>query len=200
MPHTLDDKPLGSAAGTLGELLAAARARLGNDRLVVEVRADGRPLGADEIEDRMPRPLTEGESLELVSADARTLATSTLDAALDRLGALGAQQADAADRLQGDEPGAAFSLLGDALAGWLEVSGAVTRCCELTGVELGSLEAGGGTGAGAAAELADRLREVRTQIQARDTIALADSLAYVWPEVVTRWEALVTDLQRRLEG
>ena len=197
MPHLLDETPLDTPAGTLRELLAAARERLGQERIVVEVRDDGRVLPVEEIDERMLRPLG-GASLELVSADPRTLAVSALDGALDELGALGGVQAEAADKLQADRPGAAFSLLGDALASWLRVSAVVTQCCELTGVELASLDAGGRTGEQAAKELATRLREVRTQIEAQDTISLADSLGYVWPEVVDRWIALVSDLQRRV--
>ncbi len=199
MAHSLDQHPLDAPAGTLRELLAAARQQLPGNRLVVEVRAEGRALSADEIEARMLRPLDD-DALELVSADPQALATSALDDALDRLAELGRQQAEAADELQADHAGAAFSLLGDALAGWMQVSGAVSQSCELTGVDLASLSAGAGgaTGADAAAELAERLREIRTQIESQDTIALADSLAYVWPEVVERWQGLVEDLQRTL--
>ena len=201
MAHSLDQHPLDAPAGTLRELLAAARQQLSGNRLVVEVRAEGRALSADEIEARMLRPLDD-EALELISADPQALATSALDDALDRLALLGRQQAEAADELQADHAGGAFSLLGDALAGWMQVSNAVSHSCELTGVDLASLSAGAGdggaTGTGAAEELAERLREIRTQIESQDTIALADSLAYVWPEVVERWQALVEDLQRRL--
>ncbi|BAM03880.1 hypothetical protein [Phycisphaera mikurensis] len=197
MAHRLDGSALDTPAGTLGELLDAARRRLGGERLVVEVRCDGRVLDAEEIEVRMLRPL-EADEIQLQSARPAELAVSALDGALDRLAQLGEQQREAAERLQADEAGAAYSLLGDALAGWTEVSSAVSQSCELTGVPLGSLTTGGGSGADVAAGLAASLREVRTQIEAQDTIGLADSLAYVWPDVVERWEALIGSLQERL--
>ena len=148
----------------------------------------------------MTAPLEEGDPLALVSAEPGALATAALDAALDQLAELGAMQADAADRLQTDRPGEAFSLLAEALAGWMAVSGAATQACELTGVNLATLEADGRSGTERGAELAERLKEMRDQVEAQDTIALSDSLTYVWPEVVEGWQRLVEALQEQIEA
>lgn len=199
MQHSLDGTPITAPAATLRELLALARDQLEAGRLVVEVRAGERALSADEIEARLPLPLA-GEPLSLVSAEPGSLATAALDAALDQLSEVGNQQIQAADRLQADQPGEAFALLGDALAGWIQVSAAASQACQLTGVDLASLDVGGVSGAEAAVELAERLRGLRSEVEAHDTIALADSLAYVWPEVVERWQRLLEELQSRIES
>ena len=45
-----------------------------------------------------------------------------------------------------------------------------------------------------------RLNELYEYLTNRDTVALADTLAYEWPDVTKRWQSVVDDLIQAIDN
>ena len=198
MPVYLDDQELALPATSLGALLDAARARAADaGRVVVEVQVDGKVLSADKLDEQRDTSISESE-VHLVSIDPAQLGVDALAEARTQLAALSDLQQEAAELLQSDQAGEALAKLGGAIQGWINIAQAVTQTSQLNGVNLDALQVAGEPASAVVASLADQLRSVKGLIETQDTTALADAVGYEWPQVVTRWDALLETLAAKL--
>jgi hypothetical protein len=200
MPIYLDDEPADLSGATLDAVLDAARERASQSgRVVVEVQADGRPLLGEELEARRGAPLGSAD-LRLYTADPREREVTTLGLIGARLADARQAQTEAAELLQQDQPAEAMKRVGQAIEVWQEAQRAVLYSAALTGVRLEERTFDGRPFTAFTDELLTRIKGLRDLIASRDTVALADALAYEWPEVIDRWERLIVELIGWIEG
>ncbi|WP_428389983.1 hypothetical protein [Mucisphaera sp.] len=195
----VDGEVVELAGQTVGELLDAASERLNTEgRVIAEVVLSGGPLVGDGLEDARDDEVADG-ALSLVSEDARALALMALDEIGGVLDEAEVLQTEAADLLQEDEPLEAYEKVGQAMGIWLQAQQAVAESCLLLALDLEEIAVGDERGSDQVEHLRKQLGELREQMLGQDTVALADSLAYEWPDAVERWRELVSSLKRTIE-
>jgi len=196
----VDDQPTALAEPTLDALLAAARQHLdGSGRVVVEVMIEGEALSGEALE-QPEQVTTEGKEVRLYTADPRRLAVETLGQVRARLEDAGQIHEDAAEHLQQDQPKEGMQKVAQVVEIWMQTQQAVQHSATLLGFDLDSLEVEGVTMSELTNNLAEQLRGLKDMLNEGDTVALADALAYEWPETVQRWTALVQALIDRIEA
>lgn len=200
MPVKIDDQPVALEAGSLRALLAAARDHLAPaGRLVVQVQLDGEPVVDEALDSDQPTDFT-GVEVQMYSASPADLAVGALEQAREQIAEARAQQEQAAELLQQDEPAKALDLVGSSIAGWIHAQQAVTQVAQLMGLDLSAITVGDGSVAGRIQDLLARLVELKGLLEASDHVALADALAYEWPEATEQWDAALGAMVQHIEG
>lgn len=198
MQVLVDSRPLDAEGSTLGELIDAAHESLrGSGRLVVEVRVDGALIEAGTLDAQMNEPVT-GETVELATADPRTLAQETLGQVAAVLGDVRDVQEKAAGLLRSDQPGDALEQVREAVGVWQQAQASVMHSAQLLGLDLDGMTLEGESAPAVIEQLADQLKALREQLNAGDWLGLADTLEYELTEAAERWTQLIAELQRRI--
>jgi hypothetical protein len=194
--------PSTPTATTLGGVMAQVREHLSNassNRLVVEVRLDGRTLPADELEQHHDAPLDVTE-VQLITAEPVELARQTMLDVADALAAARDDQQRAAELLRDDDMPAALEHVRSALTVWGQAQQSVLHSAQLLGLSLDAVKLGDQTVPEMVEHLSELLRLVRDQLQAGDLVGLADTLEYELTDQTQLWSdliKLVTDQVRR---
>ena len=195
----LDDEPVQLPGENLAELITSATRHLSDDgRVVVEVMIDGSVLDADGMNQRKDSPLGDNE-VRLVSADPSALAVSTLHQVRDQLPQASSLHEQAAEYLQQDKPEEALKLLAESIGVWMQTQEAVLGSAGVVGLGLDEVKVDEVPMSDFTDELIKSLHELKDLIIAGDTVALADALAYEWPPIVERWDALIGELIKNIE-
>lgn len=194
MPIYLDGQPAEISGETLGAIMDAAQQRLTPaGRLLVEVKLDGRAILGEELDQQRAVPV-EGVRVELESADPRQLAQTTLQQVRQGLQAARQDQIDAAGFFQQDQPAEAMQRVSRAIEAWQQAQQAVLHTTMLIGIKLDQKVFEDRPIVEVTDSLLTQLRSLRDLITAGDTVGLADSLAYEWPEMTDRWDRLIGQL------
>ncbi len=195
----LDDQQVQLEGADLESVLAAATDHLApTGRIVVEVQIDGQSLVADELDQRCRAPVGQAE-LRLYSADPQELAVITLEQVREKLNDARQAQAQAADLLQRDEPDRAMQEVGRVIEVWQQAQQAVLGSSRLLGMTLDDKEVDGQSIHELAAALIEKLKELTRLLTTRDTVGLADTLAYEWPQTVDTWDRFIGSLVRWIQ-
>lgn len=196
----LDDEPVQLAGKNLAELIASATRHLSDDgRVVVEVMVDGSVLNAEEMSQRKDNALEDAE-VRLVSADPVALSVSTLYQVRDQLPQATSLHEQAAECLQQDNPTEALKLLAEVIGVWMQTQEAVLGSAGVVGLGLDQVKVGDEPMSDFTDELIKQLQDLKELIVAGDTVALADTLAYEWPPIVDRWDALIGELIQKIDS
>ncbi|MEQ9454127.1 MAG: hypothetical protein RLN76_05985 [Phycisphaeraceae bacterium] len=194
MKVTIDSNQVTLDGQTLGEVLDEARILLEDQgRVIASVELDGSPLVGDGLDDSRDLEIVDG-ALSLGSEDVTMLATSALGEVDEALLAAEGLQTEAADLLQGDDPIPAFEKIGQAMSIWMQAQQAVAQAAIITGIDLEELTIEERSASDDIEHLRERLEQLKDMMVRGDTVALADTLAYEWPESVGRWRGLVRGL------
>jgi len=199
MPVKIDDQPVSLEAGSLRALLAAARDHLAPaGRMVVQVQVDGQPVVEEALDSDQPADFA-GKEVQMFSATPAELAVGALEQSREQIAEARQQQEDAAELLQKDEPAKALDLVGGSIAGWIQAQQAVTSVAQLLGLDLTAIKVDDQDVASRTQELLTRLVELKELLEANDHVALADALAYEWPETTDRWDAALGAMVKHIE-
>lgn len=200
MTVKIDDIPIDLPGETLGEVLVAAKQRLDpSGRLIVEIHFDGQQLIGDAIEQQQHQQIAEHD-LALITAETRVLVIELLRQVRGRLDEALQQQEKAADLLQRDEEVDALKHIAEAMSIWQQTEQAVRQCAMLMEIELSELGSEDASFEELCGGLITQLESLRDQLQARDSVAVADTLAYEWPETTQKWKGLVERLLAEVDG
>ncbi|MEM6552872.1 MAG: hypothetical protein AAF750_12200 [Planctomycetota bacterium] len=200
MPIRLDDAPLTTDGPRLRDAIAAAVLKLQNEgRMLVEVKIDGDTVPDTQLEDRADDSV-EANQVELFSANPATLTTSVLEQCRGRLIDARTLQEDAAELLQRDQVGDGLHKLGDSIEPWLQTQQAVAQSAVIAGIDLNAFDLDGQPLTASIEALLAQLQDLKQLIEAQDTIALADALAYEWPDTTDRWDKLLAAMIDRIES
>ncbi|MFW6032405.1 MAG: hypothetical protein ACOCTI_03430 [Phycisphaeraceae bacterium] len=200
MAILIDEQRTELAGSTLAEVLDSAQNELQpRGRVVVEVALDGRSLSGPDLETEQDAAVADRD-VRLTTADPRQLVAQTLRQVDDRLEEARELQNEAAELLQQDKPSSAMDRVGEAINIWLQAQQAVLNSAMLLGIDLDQLTIDGEPLKSFTDELLEQLQNVKELLGSQDTVALADALAYEWPELVDRWHRLLATLVAHVEG
>ncbi len=195
----LDDQPTELTGESLTEILASASEGLAADgRVVVEVMVDGKVIAGDALGDHQNAPLGDTE-VRLTTADPKALAVSTLMQVREQLPLAGTLHEQAAEQLQADNPTEALQHIAEAIEVWMMTQEAVMGSAGVVGLELDAVKVDGEPMSAFTEELIQQLHGLKDLITSKDTVALADTLAYEWPAIVQRWDELIETLIAEIE-
>lgn len=200
MPVYLDDKLMTGDAADLAAALAAAKAKLaGTRRVIVEVTRGGEPVAVGDLASLGQQPVGDAE-LRLYSADTVDLALSILRPTMAMLEDLRQKQTQAADAFTGDNLAEGMRLLGQTMEAWNQAPQAVINSAALLNIDLRELSPQGRGADELATGLVEQLRALCEQLKAGDSVALADTLTYEWPQITDQWKALAQNLIQKIES
>jgi hypothetical protein len=198
MPIYLDDEVVTLAGEDLGAVLTAAREFVSPfGRVIVEVEMDGQALIGEELEHKRTQLIGES-TLRLHSLSARELAASAIVNVRTELADARTAQTEAAELFQQDQMGSAMARLGVAMQVWDHAPQALMNAVLIVGMDADKIELDGKPMGELTQELLEKLRALRDAIWAKDSVALGDALAYEWPAMTDRWDALARQLIQRV--
>ena len=198
MATYLDDQEI-KLGNTLGPALDAAGQRLSEQgRVVIEVQLEGKTLIANALAEQRELNLT-GSELRIYSADPRELAIDTLVAVREQLAEGRTAQVEAADLFQQDQFAAAMKRLGQAMEIWNQTPEALHKSALILNVEQKPVAPDGRTLTKLSSDLAEHLRGLRNLMAAKDTVGLADALAFEWPIILDHWDHAAQELIHEAE-
>lgn len=191
----LDDQPVQLDGSTLGDVLQSASAQLAGDRrMVVEVQLDGQPLVGEALTQQASAPVPDEADLRLYSAQPQAVAAGALEQVRQQLAGQQPALNQAADLLQQDKSAEAFAAINAFNEVWLRTMQAIEQASQLMGIDLTELIVDDQPFTTHTGELFTQLQQLRQQVADRDTAALADSLAYEWPDILSRWDGVLAAL------
>lgn len=206
MRVTLDGESVTVAEPTLRAALDAARDAAGQlGRVIVEAKADGRPV-PDELLETPTDESIEGVELSFITAEPRALVQTTLLEIADVLGRTPDVQLKAAAAFQRGEQDEALEAMADALAVWDTVRRAVQEGPALLNIPLeqflvsaGTVPTGERDGRaehilGHIGALSDLLSAVKRALQTKDWSTLADLLEADLNAAAVRWQRILRDM------
>ena len=194
---TLDGRRLEgawSAEDSLQGLVDHVRRTHLNGRVVVDVAIDGQALLSDVLDARLREPLGAAGQVDLGSADPQVLVDQALRDVAARLDGAGPRHEAIATALQSGRVVEAVNAYVALVGVWQDCRRVVEECRGLIPQDLAAVEVNGRSMEAHVGVLAQRLREVRDAIEARDFVLLADLLQYEMPEVCATWAALLRGL------
>jgi len=195
----LDNQEVEFHADSIGSAITTATDVLGGQgRVVVEVRLGDRLLTGLDLTGSQTRPIG-SDDLWLYSANPKNLAMDTLVQVRAQLNEAPGVLQQAADLLQRDQANEAMAQVSDMIGLWLATQQAVQRSAALMGVDLDQVSVGDQTVGLLARELVGHLHTLKQVLEDRDTVALADMLAYEWPGQMQKWGQLVNTLSGQIE-
>ncbi len=195
MQVLLDDIPTDIAAQTVGEAIdAAADLADGRGRLIVDVSVDGTHWTQSELASATS---LDGAAavVRLTSAEPAQLVAAVFTDAIDSLGDADDLQREAAELLQSDQHTIALDKLEQAISIWQSVQQAIVQGSHLMELDLNEIAVNDTPISVSIQRLGERLRFVRSALEERDQIGLADNLLYEFPEVVDEWRSILTHLE-----
>ncbi len=197
---TLDGQRVHAApepAATLQQLVNAIRAQAAG-RLVVSVAVDGRELTDEQLSDALGQAVPPGAQVDFETADPRELSLEALRATRDELRRAAADAAAAAGRLNAGDVAGGMGAVGPLVQVWRAVYQAVVQCGEACRVDLTRIQFDAQSVADHLAALAERLRELRDALDARDFVRVADFLHYEFPPLCEFWQSACNALAEQL--
>lgn len=176
---------------TLQQLIDTVRQTQPADRLVVAVTINGQLCGDEELSSRLGQPIDANAEVELETGDRTTLAADALRAIGEQIAAMGPRHGQIAEQLNAGQLVEAIQEVSDYVTLWRTCSEAVVQCSGLLGQDLTAIEFSGKPIRAYSDELADRLREIRDALEARDMVLLADLLQYEMPTMCDTWSSMM---------
>ena len=194
MAVLIDDQRVQIKGSDLASVLSAAREHAAKDgRVVVEVHYDGEPLAANDLTEKRDAPV-EGSEVRLYTTELHPLVVSTLKQARELLADSRAVHVEAAELLQQDHQVDAMNKVSTVLSSWHQGLQAIQQSAELAAIDLNRKTFEGRPIAGLIGDLARQLGELRDLVNDKDSVGLADVLAYEWPQTCDHWAQLIDEL------
>jgi predicted DNA-binding protein (UPF0251 family) len=191
MTVMVDQQPLAVeelGLSTVGQVLCHVHK---GRRLVVSLLIDGEEPDLERMA-AVRQSLVKGRTLFIETADPTQLAGQLLTDVGQRMVEAERLRIETAELLQRNEPPAAMEKLRGCLTLWQHAQEAVGKVAQLLRIDLGSVHVAGSGSVGSVLEqFAEELRQVKSALEQRDFVALADVLLYEMAENGQRWaEAL----------
>lgn len=187
MSVTVDHRPLAAenlGLKTLGQVLA--HLQKDSTRLVVHVLIDGEEPDLDHLGKVKASPLS-GHTVFIETADPREMAIEVLDQVASQLDEADRLKTEAAELLQRNQNAPAMEKLSGCITTWQHAQESVLKTAQLLRIDLAQIRAGAGTMAQLFLEFSRQLKQIRTSLESRDFVTLADLLLYETTETSTQW-------------
>ncbi|MGF1632485.1 MAG: hypothetical protein ACFCVE_01435 [Phycisphaerae bacterium] len=179
---------------TVGQVLA--HLRKGN-RLVTSVLVDGQTPDLKELASLRARHLN-GMTLFVETTEPNTMAHEVLDELERHIEEAEKIKSLAVEMLQRGQQGRALEGLARCFAAWQTTGEAITKVCRLLDLDTTRLPIRGVSLEDALADFARQLRQIRSALESRDFVRLADTLAYETSELSPTWRSAIGEIRRRV--
>lgn len=195
----LDEQLCETAADSVAKAIASAAALAEKQgRMVVEVMVDG-DCWTDEQIAAASSSDTGAEEVKLRTAVPAQLVCQVLRDAEAVLAEADYLQEKAAELIESGQQEEARERLNEALTIWVNVQQAISMSSEIMGWNLEQETGGPDSPAAIIDNLNGHLKLLRQALEANDPVGLIDSLRFDFPEVISRWRKLLSDLAERAE-
>lgn len=201
MKIILDDTPLSETPATLAEAIAAAAERAAAlDRVIVDIFADGRAVGANELDDEATMA-HRCDELRLTTAEPRAFVQVTMREAADALEGAREEQQRAAELIEAGARAEAYTALDGALNLWQAARQSLDQGAQLIGLDLTTIPLEHpDVLPEAIARLSAGLEEVRRCVGAEDWAGLSDVLLYDLDDLVGEWQQVLRAVAGHVAG
>lgn len=169
---------------TLGQVLSHIQR---DNRLVVQLLIDGQEPPTNEMGSLRARCI-DGHTVYIETADPRLLALEVLEDVLSQLESAERLRVEAAELLQKNATFKALEQLGGCLRIWQHAQNSVSKTAALLRLDLSLVRVDDMTLAQQMEEFAGQLRNIKSALEQRDYVSLADSLLYETSETSARWQ------------
>jgi len=215
----LDEQPIEcpDRAGTVGDVVSVVRSRFDpRQRMIVALQCDGQEVGSDDIPRTLQRPLTDFNSIHLISDVPRSVALAALRDAQSQLLETRMLREQIADAFSQSRMTDAMDALSTLVRLCAQMHQAVLQSAALTGLDPRDLHVPGAArerdaAGNASMDTSDSLeavtrglRQVREALMQQDFVVLADQMRYemqgtldAWGELLSRVIACVEALPPR---
>lgn len=192
MSVTIDREPLAAekmGLQTVGEVLTHIQRE---NRLVTTLLIDGQEPDLDRISN-VRHSLLRGHTLFIETADPAIMALDALGEVEEQLRETDRLRADAVDLLQAGLANRAMEKLSGCFSTWHNAQDSVVKVTQLLRIDLDGVKVLGLPLSEMVAQFTEQLRQIRTALEHRDFVTLADILTYEANETSAHWmEALAT--------
>jgi hypothetical protein len=186
-------------AGTLAEVLEQIRDRLRNTgRMIVTVQCDGQELNPDLLESRLNEPVDNFQQIDFQTETPRTLANDALQYARELTGQIETLTSETVDTINQGRVGESMDAMGQLFRKWNDVYQAVYNVCSLMQIDPSEIHLDQETGGEMLTDLVRQLQEVKTALENKDFVLLADVLGYELGPAAEKMGKMMDILQQNL--
>ncbi len=196
---TLDGerRALPDRTDSLAALLDASRSVLPDDHIIVSVRVNGEELVNDALATQLTTAVAADAQIDLESAPRGSVVAEALRGLLDRLAALEDYAPEFATKLRTRAASVCSGELNPFLECWQDVTRTLSDGGALLQRDLTALS--GESLAEALAALSATLRDLRSAVDARDVVFIADILEYEQPAQLAQWRSALARIADQVE-
>ena len=199
MTVTVDHQPL--AVGilglrTIGQVLAHLQRA---NRLVVQMLIDGQEPTARELS-HVRQKAVEGHTIFIETADPVQLGLEVLDDVTRQMPEARRLQTEAAELLQKNMTAKALEQLGCCVRIWQHAQESVVKVAELLRLDLETIKIDKRPLGHVLTEFSDQLRSIKTALESRDYVCLADILLYETASTCDDWLAATECIRRQISS
>lgn len=200
---TLDGRRVDESATTDGSLQALidhVRAAHAGDRLIISVSVDGQRLGDADLTSSLEQPVAGHAQIDLESGDRFQLVRDALRGLAQEFETAAGQLPGIADRLSTDDVAAAIHDVGTFVSLWQTSHRVIAQCSGLLAVDLTLREHEARPVRAWLDDLVDKLTELRSALEAHDTVLLADLVRYEFPALAATWQTLLSNVAAQVDA
>lgn len=186
MSVTVDHEPLAAEKmgfSTVGQVLLHVQR---DKRLVTNLLIDGQEPNLDHMAS-IRRSQLSGLTLFIETADPAIMALDALDQVEDQLRETDRLRSDAVDLLQRGQSSRAMEKLSGCFGIWQSAQESVLKVAQLLQIDLETVRAGDRPLTEVLRDFGTQLRQIKTSLENRDFVTLADILTYEANEMSNQW-------------
>ncbi len=185
---------------TIGDVIGGLRDRMSRSgRLVIGIRADGRDVPQNELDEVLRAGAETYRRLDLSSVDARSTVIETLRQAAAACVECDQARPIIADLLNEGRTQDAMEHLGECLAAWSSTADAMTKSANLFAIDLTEICVDRGPLPNWLESVVGQLRLLRDALENGDLVLTADILRYEMDETLSGWDQAVRAVMNRIE-
>jgi hypothetical protein len=194
MSVTVDNQPISADSlglKTVGQLLTHLQK---DNRLIVHMLIDGREPDLSCLGTLRKTPL-DGHTLYVETAEPRQMALEVLDAVDKHLQEADQLKDDAVQMLQSSQQVKALEKLSGCFSTWQHAQESVLKIAQLLRLDLACVLIDGRPFSEILDGITEQLRQIRSALENRDFVCLADTLAYETTETTSQWRSAIQQVR-----
>jgi hypothetical protein len=195
----LDDDPIElspSPAQTLGAVVQRLQAdRCSTGQIITRVRCDGQDISSRQMDTAFDRAVATVERLDVYTGSPAELVRNAMEEATSALEGVEESHEQIASFLNRGDAQEGIRLLGEGVQTWQQVHEALRKSIRMLELDPDEIQADGRSLPEVLARPTELLKDVRTSLESRDYVMLADILRYEFHEVVTQWQQLIDEVR-----
>lgn len=168
--------------------------------VVVGLRCDGLEVGPGEMEATLRRPTSQCRRLEIYTGSQSDLVADAMRQSSLALNEAASQHHQIVEMLSAGRVTDGVAQLARSLEIWKGVHDAISQSVRMLGIAPADLVIEGRSLDELIVEPRELLMNVKSALEARDYVLLADILQYEFDVVVARWQSIIAELLRRAES